>query len=247
MQFDSGSPYSLLYKNKLDAIQLKYPGSIPSDQRDGKLVNFSFQADQLPIIAKEIVVKQFDDSAIDWKSENGVEIIGTIGTDLIDGKVAIIDYPNKKLTISQTVPERLMQDMTLSNFIYSNRSILLPVKINSKETILYFDSGSSMFELLTDKETSKQLALPNAKPMQYKVNSWGRYLTAHTIASNSTIEIANISIPIGASTYIEGISDSQIEQMSKMGIGGMTGNKLFLDYILVLDTKNHKFGLLPSL
>jgi hypothetical protein len=31
--------------------------------------------------------------------------------------------------------------------------------------------------------------------------------------------------------------------MLRMGIGGMTGNKLFLHYILVLDTKNKKFGL----
>ncbi|SKC00133.1 hypothetical protein SAMN05660226_04197 [Parapedobacter luteus] len=247
MQFDTGAPYSLIYKNKLNAIQLKYPSSIPSNEIGGKLENFSFKADQTPIVVKEIEVKQFDDSAIDWKDENRIEIIGTIGTDLIDGKVAIIDYVNKKLTVSQSIPERLMENISLSDFIYSNRHILLPAKVNGKETVLYFDTGSSMFELLTDRETSKQLAIPNEKPIQYKVNSWGNFLIANTLASNSSIEIANISIPIGASTFFEGVSNAQIEQMSKMGIGGMTGNKLFLNYILVLDTKHHKFGLLPSL
>jgi hypothetical protein len=34
--------------------------------------------------------------------------------------------------------------------------------------------------------------------------------------------------------------------MMQMGIGGMTGNKLFLNYTLVLDTKNKKFGLMAS-
>lgn len=243
MQFDSGSPYSMIYKNKLDAIQLKYPSSIPSQATNGNLENFSFTADQTPIVAKEIEVKQFDDAAIDWKNENSIEIIGTIGTDLVDGKVAIIDYRNKNLKISQSVPERLMERITLSDFIYSNRSILLPAKVNGKETILYFDTGSSMFELLTDRETSKQLAVPHVEPIRYQVNSWGSSLTANTLVSNSSIEIANTSIPIGATTFIEGVSSSQIEQMSKIGIGGMTGNKLFLNYILVLDTKNGKFGL----
>jgi hypothetical protein len=31
--------------------------------------------------------------------------------------------------------------------------------------------------------------------------------------------------------------------MLKMGIGGMTGNKLFSDYILILDTKLKMFGI----
>ena len=41
---------------------------------------------------------------------------------------------------------------------------------------------------------------------------------------------------------MQGASDTQIAQMMKMGIGGMTGNKLFIGSILVLDTKNKKLG-----
>ena len=29
-----------------------------------------------------------------------------------------------------------------------------------------------------------------------------------------------------------------------MGIGGLTGNKLFLTYMLIFDTQNKKFGLI---
>jgi hypothetical protein len=42
------------------------------------------------------------------------------------------------------------------------------------------------------------------------------------------------------------MSTSKVEQMMQMGIGGMTGNKLFLNYKLVLDTRNKKFGLIHS-
>jgi len=246
MQFDLGSPYSLLYKNKLEALQMKYPGSVPLKEASGKLQNFSFKADGIAILAKEILVKQFDSTGIDWKNKNSAEIIGTIGADLIDNKVIIIDYPHRKLTISTHIPEKLKEQVSLTDFIYSNRSILFPAKIKGKETMLYFDTGSSMFELLTDKETCNQLSKPNAELIRYPVKSWNKFLTANTLASNHNIALAGITIPLRSSTYIEGISEAQIQQMSKMGIGGMTGNKLFLNYILVIDTKSKKFGLIES-
>jgi hypothetical protein len=58
--------------------------------------------------------------------------------------------------------------------------------------------------------------------------------------------LASHKLPIKFATYIEGASDTQIQQMMKMGIGGMTGNKLFLNATLVLDTRNKKFGVLSK-
>jgi hypothetical protein len=243
MQFDLGAPYSLLYKNKIDAIRKRYPKAFPLKINEGKVKDFVFKSGKASITAPEIAVKQFDSSNIDWMMKNGIEIIGTIGADFIDGKISIIDYPRQKLTISDSIPEKLLPHLSLTDFIYTGRRVLLPATIQNKKTLLYFDTGSSMFELLTNKETCHQLAAPDAKRTQNKVHSWGRLLTANTLASNDRITLANISIPIHSSTYIEGVNDTQVAQMSGMGIGGMTGNKLFLCYILVLDTKNKKFGL----
>ncbi len=242
MQFDLGSPYSLFYKNKLAAIQSKYPGAIQLDKPGDKLLSFSFKAGKMPVTAKEIVVKQFDSSDINWKN-NSIEIIGTLGADLIDGKTAIIDYPKRKLILSSSIPGKLAPRLSLSDFMYVGRRILLPSVIQGKQTLLYFDTGSSMYELLTNKQACEAMAVPGSELMQSKVMSWGKYLTANTIASNASITIGGMNIPIRYVTYIEGTSNSQAEQMMKMGIGGMTGNKIFLDYKLVLDTKNKKFGL----
>ncbi|MCH5715137.1 hypothetical protein [Niabella hibiscisoli] len=128
-----------------------------------------------------------------------------------------------------------------------NKSVLLPAKINAKETLLFFDTGSSMFELLTNKETCLQLAESGAKPMQHQVKSWDRTLTANTYPSTACINIVGTKLSLQSVTYMEGASTSQVERMLKAGIGGMTGNKLFLHQVLILDTKNQQFGILSSL
>jgi hypothetical protein len=173
---------------------------------------------------------------------SAIEIIGTLGGDFIGNKTVLIDYPGKKISIGYSIPQR--PGLTLTDFIYTNRSIILPASIKGKKTMLYFDSGSSAFELLTNKETAAMLALPGATPVTYPVTSWGKILTATSYVSGDSIEIASIKMPLSRVTYIEGASDTQVNRMVKMGIGGMTGNKLFLHSILVLDIKNKQFGIL---
>lgn len=242
MQFDLGSPYSLLYKNKTDAIRAKYPRSLPPDTAAGQLYLFSFKTGKVKVTARKILVNQYDSSAIDWSHTNGIEVIGTLGADMIDGRVASIDYPGRTITLSQDIPHQ-GDPVKMVDFMYAYRRVLLPAKIKGRETLLYFDTGSSMFELLASKETVLQLAVPNASPQQFPVRSWNRTLTANVLASDQSIEIAHTLVPLHSSAYIDGVSDTQVKQMLKMGISGMTGNKLFLNYVLILDTKNNKFGL----
>lgn len=247
MQFDLGHPYSVFYKDKLEAIRLQYPKAIPPAGAENKLVNFSFHAGKMSVQAKEIALQQFDSvSNINWKDKKSVEIIGTIGTDLIDGKTVIINYPKQQLTLSSSIPATLLKQVSLADFVYTARSVLLPSTIQGKETLLYFDTGSSMYELLTNKKNCETLALPGSSFTESRVRSWNKYVTAYTIASGTSITIGDASIPVHYATYIEGASNARAEQMMQMGIGGMTGNKLFLDYTLVLDTKNKKFGLIAS-
>ena len=246
MQFDLGAPSSLFYKNKLDAIRAKYPGTIPLTDKNSRISAYHFGVDRTPVIAHDILVKQFDSSVIDWK-EQRKEIIGTIGANLIDRRVVVLDYPGKKIHILPTVTRGLKQKLSFSNFTYVNKSVLLPANINGKETLLFFDTGSSMFELLTNKATCLQLAKPSAEPEQHEVYSWGRTLIANTYASSTSINIANTKFSLQSVTYIEGASTAQVERMLKTGIGGMTGNKLFLHHVLILDIQNQQFGVLSSL
>lgn len=244
MQFDLGSPYSLLYKNKLLAIQSGFPETIQLDEQTEKIKELVFQSGKTSIQKNNLVIRQFDNDTIHWSDKNRIEIIGTFGADLIDNQVAIIDYSGKTLELTDTLTNN-PSHLRLTEFIYANKRILLPAILQGKSTLLYFDTGSSMFELLTDKTTAESLAKPDSHPVQFNVNSWGKSLTANNLPTEYSIEINGQQIPLQSVTYMDGVSSAQTEQMKKIGIGGMTGNKLFLGYKLVLDTRNSYFGLIP--
>jgi hypothetical protein len=244
MQFDLGSPYSMFYNNKVWQISKKYPKTITATDTTGKLFNVSFVAGQTQITAKEIVVRQYDQSMIDWNKKN-IEIIGTIGSDLIDNKVLTIDYPGRKIIISKEIPARFATT-SFTDFIWGARRVLLPAVIKEKKTMLLFDTGSSTFELITDKETCSSLAIPGTQASTYSVKSWNRTMMAHTLPSADSVEMASQRIPLKNVTYMDGATQAQINQMKQMGMAGMTGNKLFLGSVLILDTRNRKFGIVSK-
>jgi hypothetical protein len=241
MQFDVGAPNSLFYKNKLQAINSRYRLPVQVTDSGVTCKQIGFSAGKTKILAREIMLRQLGDPQINWNN-TAIEIIGTLGADLIDNRTVLINYPGREISIGYTIPKNA--GLTLTDFIYANRSIILPALIKDRKTMLYFDSGSSAFELLTNKETAIMLALPGTPPVSYPVTSWGKILTANSFVSKDSIEIAAVKMPLNRVTYIEGVSDTQVSRMMKMGIGGMTGNKLFIHSMLVLDIKNKRFGIL---
>lgn len=242
MQFDLGAHSSMFYQDRLKEIATKYPKTVQVNDSASKLYDFRFRSGKTEIVAKEIIVRPLKQSAINWGKKT-IVIIGTLGSDLIDKKTAIINYPKQKLFIGNSVPAKMQKELQLTDFMLAGRSVLLPAFIKGKKTMLYFDTGSSTFEFITDEATSLSLSVPGSLPAKYPVSSWGKMMTANTVPSHDSLEIAFQKIPIRHVTYFEGFSDSQAAQMMKMGIGGMTGNRLFLNSVLVLDMKNKQFGI----
>lgn len=240
MQFDLGSPISLFYRNKLKSIAEKYPSVWQADDTATQLNGYRFTIGGRTLTATSITVKQFDSSGIDWQKKQ--KIIGTLGADLIEDKVLVIDYPGRRIRVTDSSAPAIPSSAWQS-FMFARRSTLLPAVIKGKKTMLYFDTGSSAFELLTNKATCLSMAQPGAEIVSYPVPSWGRTLTANTVATQDSIRIGGENIPLRHATFIEGTSETQVQRMMSMGIGGMTGNALFLNYRLVLDTRQARFAL----
>jgi hypothetical protein len=242
MQFDLGAPNSVLYADKVRQIRQKYPASIASKDTV-RLTDFRFRLGTIDILAKEIGLMEHGRSSINWDEKKGVVIIGTIGADLIDGRVTVIDYPARKLSIGKEIPAKLKPQLMLTDMVFNHRRILFPAVLNNKKIMVFFDTGSSAYELLTDRETAEALATDTLVDRN-EVTSWDRKLTANTLRTSGTIEFAGQPLPLKHVTYMEGVSSAQVAQMKRMGIGGLTGNKIFLHSVLVLDTRTRKFGVI---
>lgn len=242
MQFDTGSPYSMFYRNKLKGIRQRYPEVPPLADTASEISQFRFTAGNTPVLAKQIAVNQFEDKDIDW-SENAQEIIGTIGADLFSNSVLSINYPDRYILIGNKITDK--SGIHWFGLINTGRGILFPATIRGKQTNLYFDTGSSAFELLVDKEMAMSLATPGAAVSTFNVESWDKELKATSVQTTDSVMIASEKFPLRRVAFIEGVNNKKANAMKNMGIGGMTGNSLFLDVELVIDTKDNRFGIKP--
>lgn len=241
MQFDMGAPNTIFYKNKLRAISEKYPSFHKLQDTDSSLQQIVITTGKNKIEVTNVRLLDFGEKTIDWSSGKK-EIIGTIGSDWLENRTVLINYPQQQIVLNYTVAAKLQNRFT--DFSYVQRNIMLPVTIKGKKTMLYFDTGSSAFALLTSKETALSMAVADAVTNRYPVKSWGRTLYANSLVTADSVEMSQLKIPLHTVTYMEGASEEQVSRMLKLGIGGMTGNKLFLHSGLVLDTKNKKFMLI---
>lgn len=238
MQFDMGAPKTVFYNPVCNLISKKYPGVIPITDTSREITEIIIKPGKQTILLQNVAIMNTGAKNINW-SNNARIIIGTIGSDWLQDKTVMIDYPKERMVLNYEVPDKYQENMT--DFTYVQNSILLPVTINGKKTVLFFDTGSSAFSLLTAKETALAMSNKDATMLRYSVQSWGRTMYANSLPSSDSIEVNKLKIPLEKVTYMEGASESQVNRMLQLGIGGMTGNKLFLKHRLVLDTRGKKF------
>ncbi|GAB3317965.1 hypothetical protein ACFQT0_23595 [Hymenobacter humi] len=86
------------------------------------------------------------------------------------------------------------------------------------------------------------MAQPNAVARTAGVNSWGKTLTAHTVATAADLQINGSTVPLRTVTYIEGSGFLDKMLMRFSGMGGMLGNEPFSQQTVIFDVKGGRFG-----
>ncbi|GAA4320802.1 hypothetical protein [Flaviaesturariibacter amylovorans] len=239
LQFDLGAPHTILYTDAVAGLRARHPRSLPAPDSAGRLRAFAFRLGTMAVEAPSIGLKDYDTSGA------GPRIIGTAGSDLVAGRIVAIDYPGRALVFGDSLPAPLRAgDMT--PLVWAAGRVLLPAVVQGRETMLFFDTGSSAFPLLTDSMQAAALSTRGAAMVSYPVRSWGRTLTANQAASADSITIGHRRLPLRTVTWMGGVPSAQVEGMRRMGIGGMTGNALFSGSVLVLDLKAKQFAVLPA-
>ena len=185
---------------------------------------------------------------IDWSDNTSMIKIGTIGSDFMENHPLIMDFKNQKITLAESVPGDIEEKADFLPITFDGRKVFLSAKLNNEPASLWFDSGSSAFELIVDESTFMELAKPGAERESFVGPSWGNGVTIHNVASNGEFEFGSVAVPLTYVTYIEWPNKLQafIMKASNIGgdLGGMTGTKLFLGKTLVLDAPNLRYTII---
>lgn len=236
MQFDSGSAITVFYKKSLESIAEKFHNQIKIDAANN-FISTAFTIGNMNVASNTFEVLNYGEK-INFDDPKAENIIGTIGTDLLEKRITILDFKNNQFSFIEKIKE---DDFT--NFEFKKRKILIPSNIENEKLNLLYDSGSSGYELITTKEIWQQYRTKNSAVKTEKGNSWGNTLSIYSASAKKKIQFDKSTLKLSEVTYIEGTSDLQKFLMKRSGMQGMIGNKLFLSHKLILDCRNEKFKL----
>jgi hypothetical protein len=242
MQFDTGAPTTLLYTNSLEALRKEYPATAQRLLPQADTVrDFTFTLGQATVQARWLRALQYGTTELPADSAEHF-IIGTLGADVLDGRVLVLDYAHQRFSLNTQLPDSLARRAAFVPLDYASRRVILTAQVQGKDEKLLFDSGSSTFALITSHAIWQQMAQPQAPIQTAGSNSMGRKITTYTTATTEAIQLNQATVPLGAVTYVEGTSLMQNALMRFSGMGGMLGNKAFEQHTIVLDVPGKRFG-----
>lgn len=243
MQFDTGAVSTLLYYNPILSINEAYGEIFKIDTIKGKVraIETSFKVGTVDVSATSLGFERMG-KKLNLSDSTAIHIIGTVGNDFMEKNPLVLDFKNQKITLKESIDH---EDDFLP-FTFDARKIFLSAKLNEKPASLWYDSGSSMFELIVEESTFWKLASPNAKKESFEILSWGTKVPAHSIKSNGEFQFGSIKVPLNTVTYMEWPNKLQAFMLKAANIGGdlggMTGNKIFLGKTLILDAPNLRYA-----
>lgn len=227
LQFDTGSPYTIFYKKSIS-------GSPHISINKNRAIS-SFKIGDSEVKSKQFKIIDFGEKA----NEKGFEIIGTIGTDILENRKTIINFKENYVIFNLSSEPQNFKNNAF-DFSFKKRKIVIPAVLENIDEKFLYDSGTSGYELLTNKEIWEKLKLKNSKIIEEKGKSWNNILTTYTTETNKNIEFHNTKIPLHEITYVEGYSKTQYYLMKFSGMSGMLGNKIFFEKQLYIDTEKMK-------
>jgi hypothetical protein len=187
----------------------------------------------------------------DRSMSGGGRVAGSVGLDLLVGRVVIIDYPGRRLALATLgdLPGELLRRVSWSPATLRDGKLFPYVILSGSGTgDLFFDTGASAFALVVDQSTWAALtgvADPDTAAVHVDVRSWGKEtgLVGHPASGPLVI----------GSTTIEEVEVFYFEDQPRMfeawpfPAKGLLGNAAFFDRVVVLDLGlRPRFGLLDE-
>ncbi len=240
MQFDSGTQKTLLYGKTLNQLEKSTRFQENIQEKNGRRFASSVQL--------QMADNRFEASEIRIASTLGEDtldtsfiVIGTMGFDAFVDRTLILDFKNDQLAITDQASSDLEFNLEKIRGASVNKfPLLIPAKIGTKKTKLFYDTGSSMFSIITSNKRLKKVNKHQTDTLCC-ISNWGRQLPVHKKLLDKEIQIGK-QVFSHASIYGCEVLD-MVNYVPSWYLYGMTGNRLFDQTIVVIDTKNNSFSL----
>lgn len=242
LQFDTGAPYTVFYGPALATLGRRYPALRPALQpRHDSVYRVGFGLGGARVTLRRAVVKAHGRG--EWPADTTRPfIIGTLGTDVLEGRALVLDFARGRFGLATTAPDSLARRASFVPLAFESRRVLLQASLRGETKQLLYDTGTSAYALLTNQSSWQALRKPRAAVRTQATNSWGTPLTAYTAPTTAALRLGAARLPLGTVTHIEGMSLFQRLLMSTSGMGGMLGNEPFATRTVILDVAGGRFG-----
>lgn len=230
LQFDTGSPYTVFYYNTIKEI--------PQIAINKESAKTTFFVGKTKITSNTFKIYNLGKGT----NKDSLKVIGTIGADILENRRTIINFREDHIVLNLDKTPPTFENKVF-DFSFKKRKIMLKGFLKDQEEDFLFDSGTSAYELLTNKEVWTDLKLPNSKINIEKSKSWKTILTTYTTQCNQKIRFKNQEVQLNHVTYVEGFSQVQYLMMKLSGMTGMLGNKIFLNNCIYIDCTKNQMGI----
>jgi hypothetical protein len=247
MQFDLGISRTMLYGNTLSAFCKKYPELQKDTVNKGNYIVFNNAkisvSDSIILSADNLYVKKdFGQSRID----TSVVIIGSFGYDIIGDNYLILDFKSNRYAISENIPLEMESKASYVDKVDLNSfPIILPFKFGKKKIRLFYDTGSSMFPIVTGTNRLKKISMHRKIKEVHSVSSWGKeipvYRPIETKSKIGNLIIGNIDL---GKPEVYGLKTMNKLRFLGSYLYGITGNVIFNDKILIINRRKNSLGII---
>jgi hypothetical protein len=250
MQLDLGAVTTQVYGNaiapyleKYPALQAKFDSSrhfYIQNQKNGKLVGVNLHLGKVDFGVRDLgYFKNFGDKLTAKTLADKREVhVGTLAPDLFQNQVLIIDYPHHRLCVTDKVPAAYA-GASFQPFKLKDGRIKIPLRINGQSEDLLFDTGSSLFALLTTRQQAVAITTGTVQD-SIKTSSWGEYYYVYGRRPQGPIYFGKTQLP-SALVYADNLYKFD-KLYAEEHVWGITGNAYFLHNTVIIDYKNHVFG-----
>lgn len=243
MQLDLGANITLIYGKTLSSFELLEP-----ELKSGRIVikdKHYLQDGSIELNSKMRIKAEKLRILKDFGSENidtSFVIIGTLGYDIIGGQKLIIDYKNDRIALIESLPKELEQKITYIDKVDLDKfPIILPFKLNKKKARLLYDTGSSLFPVITGTNRLKKLSRHQKIDTICGLSSWGKQSPTYKIENAAQLELDDFDF---GNVDVYGTANLNKFKLAGKYLYGFTGNVNFKNMIVIIDRKNNRFGVI---